>query len=87
MLKKISNEKFNKLLNAKIEDIYNIFIDNDCVKIILNEFGIDLYGQENNSLNYFLNKEEDPAYKLCLENACKNIYSFFDKQKARKILK
>ena len=86
-LKKISNEKFNKLLNAKIEDIYNIFIDNDCVKIISNEFGIDLYGQENNSLNYFLSLEEEPIYRKCLENACKNIYSFFDKKKARKLLK
>ena len=86
-LKKISNEKFNKLLNAKIEDIYNIFINNDCVQIISNEFGIDLYGQENNSLNYFLSLEEEPIYRKCLENACKNIYSFFDKKKARKLLK
>jgi len=84
MLKKISNEKFNKLLNTKIEDIYNIFINNDCVKIILNEFGIDLYGKENNSLNYFLNLEEDSKYRKKLEIECKNIYSFFDKRKARK---
>ena len=87
MLKKISNKKFNKLLNTKIEDIYNIFINNDCVKIISNEFGIDLYGQKNNSLNYFLNLEEEPIYRKYLENACKNIYSFFDKKKARKLLK
>ncbi len=87
MLKKISNEKFNKLLNTKIEDIYNIFINNDCVKIILNEFGIDLYGKENNSLNYFLNLEEEIINRKYLENACKNIYSFFDKRKARKLLK
>ena len=87
MLKKISNEKFNKLLNTKIEEIYNIFINNDCVKIILNEFGIDLYGKENNSLNYFLNLEEDSNYRKDLEIECKNIYSFFDKRKARKLLK
>jgi hypothetical protein len=88
-LKKIlkSQEKFNKLLNTKIEDLYKIFIQDDCVKIIYDEFHIDLSNQEMNSLNYFLDKEEDPAYKLCLENACKNIYTFFDKQKARKILK
>jgi hypothetical protein len=88
-LKKIlkSQEKFNKLLNTKIEDLYKIFIQDDCVKIIYDEFHIDLSNQEMNSLNYFLNKEEDPAYKLCLENACKNIYSFFDTQKASKILK
>ena len=87
MLKKISNKKFNKLLNTKIEDIYNIFINNDCVKLISNEFGIDLYGQKNNSLNYFLNLEEECVYRKYLENACKNIYSFFDKKKARKLLK
>ena len=87
MLKKISNEKFNKLLNTKIEDIYNIFINNDCVKIISNEFGIELYGQKNNSLNYFLNLEEETIYRKYLEKACKNIYSFFDKRKARKLLK
>ena len=87
ILKKISNEKFNKLLNTKIEEIYNIFINNDCVKIILNEFGIDLYGKENNSLNYFLNLEEDSKYRKKLEIECKNIYSFFDKRKARKSLK
>ena len=87
MLKKISNKKFNKLLNTKIEDIYNIFINNDCVKIISKQFGIELYGQKNNSLNYFLNLEEDSKYRKNLEIECKNIYSFFDKRKARKSFK
>lgn len=82
-----SQEKFNKLLNTKIEDLYQIFINDDCVKIIYEEFNIDLFNEEMNSLNYFLNLEEDPVYKLSLEKACKNIYTFFDKQKARKILK
>ena len=54
------------------------------VKIISNEFGIDLYGQKNNSLNYFLNLEDEPIYRKYLEKACKNIYSFFDRKKARK---
>jgi len=91
-LKKIlnSNEKFikfNKLINTKIEDLYQIFIKDDCVEIIKNEFNLDLSEDKYNCLNYFLNLEKDPKYRECLEKACKNIYSFFDKQKARKFLK
>ncbi len=86
MLKKNSNEKFKKLLITKIKEIYDIFIKNDCVIIISNEYGIDLYGQENNSLNYFLNLKEIPIYRKFLEITCKDIYSYFDEREAIKEL-
>ena len=79
-----SKENYNKLLDKKIDYLYKIFIDDNCVTIINNEFGIDLSGKEYNSLNYFLELEEDPIYRQYLKNTCKDIYSFFDKNKARK---
>ena len=82
----ISKEKFNKLLYTKIEDLYKIFIHEDCVNIIYNEFGIDLSEKKMNSLKYFLDLEEKEEYRKSLEKACKDIYFFFDKKKARKIL-
>ena len=86
MLKNNSNEKFKKLLIKKIKKIYDIFIKNDCVIIISNEYGIDLYGQENNSLNYFLNLKEIPIYRKFLEITYKDIYSYFDEREAIKEL-
>ena len=80
----INTENYNKLLDKTIDYLYKIFIDDNCVTIINNEFGIDLSGKEKNSLKYFLELEEDPIYRQYLENACKDIYSFFDKEKARK---
>jgi hypothetical protein len=82
----ISKEKFNKLLYTKIEDLYKIFIHEDCVNIIYNEFGIDLSEKKMNSLKYFLDLEEKEDYRKSLEKACKDIYFFFDKKKARKSL-
>jgi hypothetical protein len=82
----ISKEKFKKLLDTKIEDLYKIFIDDDCVNIIYNEFGIDLSEKKMNSLKYFLDLEEKEEYRKSLEKACKDIYFFFDKKKARKSL-
>ena len=82
----ISKEKFKKLLDTKIEDLYKIFIDDDCVNIIYNEFGIDLSEKKMNSLKYFLDLEEKEDYRKSLEKACKDIYFFFDKKKARKSL-
>ena len=79
-----SKENYNKLLDKTIDYLYKIFIDDNCVNIINNEFGIDLSGKEYNSLNYFLELEEDPIYRQYLKNTCKDIYSFFDKNKARK---
>ena len=79
-----SKENYNKLLDKTIDYLYKIFIDDNCVTIINNEFGIDLSGKEKNSLKYFLELEEDPIYRQYLENSCKDIYSFFDKEKARK---
>ena len=79
-----SKENYNKLLDKTIDYLYKIFIDDNCVTIINNEFGIELSGKENNSLNYFLELEEDPIYRQYLKNTCKDIYSFFDKNKARK---
>jgi hypothetical protein len=80
----ISKKQFNKLLDTKIEDLYKIFIDDDCVNIIYNEFGIDLSEKKMNSLKYFLDLEEKEDYRKSLEKACKDIYFFFDKKKARK---
>ena len=82
----ISKEKFKKLLDTKIEDLYKIFINDDCVNIIYNEFGIDLSEKKMNSLKYFLDLEEKEEYRKSLEKACKDIYFFFDKKKARKSL-
>ena len=82
----ISKKQFNKLLDTKIEDLYKIFIDDDCVNIIYNEFGIDLSEKKMNSLKYFLDLEEKEDYRKSLEKACKDIYFFFDKNKARKLL-
>ena len=82
----ISKKQFNKLLDTKIEDLYKIFIDDDCVNIIYNEFGIDLSEKKMNSLKYFLDLEEKEDYRKSLEKACKDIYFFFDKKKARKSL-
>jgi hypothetical protein len=82
----ISKEKFKKLLDTKIEDLYKIFINDDCVNIIYNKFGIDLSEKKMNSLKYFLDLEEKEDYRKSLEKACKDIYFFFDKKKARKSL-
>ena len=82
----ISKKQFNKLLDTKIEDLYKIFINDDCVNIIYNEFGIDLSEKKMNSLKYFLDLEEKEDYRKSLEKACKDIYFFFDKKKARKSL-
>ena len=82
----VSKEKFNKLLNTKIEDLYQIFIHDDCVSIIYNEFDIDLSEAKMNSLKYFLELEKQEDYRKSLEKACKDIYFFFDKNKARKLL-
>ena len=82
----VSKEKFNKLLNTKIEDLYQIFIHDDCVSIIYDEFDIDLSEAKMNSLKYFLELEKQEYYRKSLEKACKDIYFFFDKNKARKLL-
>jgi len=67
------NYYFKSLFETKIDSLYKIFINDNCVNIIKNIFNIDC----KLSLNYFLNKIDDLEYKKSLETNWKNIYSFF----------
>ena len=71
------NLYFNVLFETKIDDLYKIFINDNCVNINKKLFTIE----SELSLNYFLNKIVDKPYKEDLEKKWKDIYSFFNPNK------
>jgi len=79
LLKKYENKNdyFKTLFESKIDSLYKIFINDNCVNIIKNIFTIEC----KFSLNYFLNEIDDKKYKESLETNWKNIYSFFNLKK------
>ena len=74
--------EFKELLNTKINDLYEIFINDECENIIQNKYNIKVLNKIG--LKYLLNQEKDEKYKLALEESCKNIYKFFNIDNARK---
>jgi hypothetical protein len=72
-----SNLYFKVLFETKIDALYEIFINDNCVNINKKLFTIE----SNLSLNYFLNEIDDKPYREDLEKNWKNIYSFFSLKK------
>jgi hypothetical protein len=80
MDKIIKLNKFNKLFfETKIDDLYKIFIKENCCEIIKKKYSIET----NKSLKYYLGKISDKRYRKCLEESWKNIYVFFDHNKIK----
>ena len=81
LMEKIINlNKFNKLFfETKIDDLYQIFIKENCCEIIKEKYSIET----NKSLKYYLEKIKDINYRKCLEKSWKNIYDFFDYNKIK----
>ena len=71
------NIYFKVLFETIIDDLYKIFINDNCVNINKELFTIE----SNLSLNYFLNKINNIERKEVSENNWKDIYSFFDDEK------
>ena len=72
-----SNLYFKVLFETKIDALYEIFINDNCVNINKKLFTIE----SDLSLNYFLNEIDDKPYREDLEKNWKNIYSFFSLKK------
>ena len=71
------NIYFKVLFETIIDDLYKIFINDNCVNINKELFTIE----SNLSLNYFLNKINNIERKEVSEENWKDIYSFFNDKK------
>ena len=90
ILEKIeNNEKFNKILNCKIIEIYLIFLSKDYKEIISENFEIDKNNITFNNMNGVIEKlrkekNDNDEYLETLEYYFNNINLLIDESKARK---
>ena len=70
------NDYFKVLFETTIDDLYKIFINDNCVNINKILFTIE----SNLSLKYFLNEIDNINRKKYTEEKWKDIYSFFSKE-------
>ena len=73
------NNNIKLFFNTKIDDLYKIFINKDCINIMKKKYEIIT----DKSLYYYLDEINDINYRNNLEKTWKNIYSFFDDKKIK----
>jgi len=86
ILNTISKDKFfKKILDTKLDNLYQIYISDDCQDTLENKFRLI---EKINNLNEDIDENQsENEYKNKLKDCCQNIYTFFNIKNARKLKK
>jgi hypothetical protein len=82
-------EFFNKFLNIKVKDIYNIYINKNCKEILKKNYDIQDKNNKIITFNEFIKKfeQEDVYYFNSINMISENLINYFQIKKSRKYKK